>query len=696
MPRPVTCCMFLAMRPRRDAADSPVAPASGRTGVVCACLLALTLASAGAGTASDSGLAGTRLVGAGPAVSVPDGWKFHPGDDPVWAMPDFDDSEWSTVNSAFRLRRLPAPPPGWEGIGWFRIWLSADADAAARPVGVWLRQSGASELYVDGRRVHAYGTVGRDYESERAYLHSGVDWGAHTIALDMTPGTRLLAIRYSNFTAARHRHLHDAGFTLSVGDLPAMTQEAQRRTRVASATQVGFTVAGLVFAALHLALFLFYPRIRQNLYFAGATTCGAAVTFLDYQQQRVHDMHAHLALFASLRVVLPIYVCGALLFTYSIFRQHPPRFFRWYAAVCGLTAVAAAVAPVVSFLWVNIVTMAAFVETARVVVLAVMRRSSGAWIVGAGYVALVCTAAYDILLDLELFSPIAGVHNAYPYGGVGLLVSMSAYMARRFALTNHELTALNTDLEGRVTQRTAELAQANDELDARNEFIRGVFGRYLTDEIVESLLESPEKLQVGGERRTVTILMADIRGSTPLTEGLPAEDVMRLLNTFLAHMTDVIMQHEGTIDEFIGDAIMVLFGAPVWKEDHADRALACAIAMQNRMAAVNAENAENGLPPVRMGVGVNTGPVVVGNIGSARRAKYGVVGIDVVLTARIQAHAEAGQILASDAAARACASEVDTASSRQVPMKGVTEPVTLHELAGIGAPYGLRLGETGR
>ena len=200
---------------------------------------------------------------------------------------------------------------------------------------------------------------------------------------------------------------------------------------------------------------------------------------------------------------------------------------------------------------------------------------------------------------------------------------------------------------------------------------------------------------MGGERRTVTILMADIRGSTPLTEELPAEDVMRLLNTFLAHMTDVIMEHEGTIDEFIGDAIMVLFGAPVWKEDHADRALACAIAMQNRMAAVNAENAATGLPPVRMDVGVNTGPVVVGNIGSARRAKYGVVGIDVVLTARLQAHAEAGQILASDAAAQACASEVDTAGSRQVPMKGVTKPVTLHELAGIGAPYGLRLAETG-
>jgi len=112
------------------------------------------------------------------------------------------------------------------------------------------------------------------------------------------------------------------------------------------------------------------------------------------------------------------------------------------------------------------------------------------------------------------------------------------------------------------------------------------------------------------------------------------------------------------------------------------------------MDAVNAENAANGLPSVHMGIGVNTGPVVVGNIGSARRAKYGVVGIDVVLTARIQAHAEAGQILGSDAVTRACASPVDTSGTRQVPLKGVTRPMALHELAAIGAPYDARLHST--
>mgnify|MGYP001485582735 CR=1 FL=1 len=271
------------------------------------------------------------------------------------------------------------------------------------------------------------------------------------------------------------------------------------------------------------------------------------------------------------------------------------------------------------------------------------------------------------------------------------MVSMSGYLARRFATTNVELVSLNTDLEGRVTQRTEEFATASVELDARNDFIRGVFGLYLTDEIVESLLESPESLHVGGERRVVTILMADIRGSTPLTEELPAEDVMRFLNTFLAHMTDVIMEHEGTIDEFIGDAIMVLFGAPTPKPDHADRAVACAVAMQNRTHAVNQENRAAGLPALRMGIGINTGPVVVGNIGSARRAKYGVVGIDVVLAGRIQAQATAGQVLVSEATRDACGATPQIARSHEAPMKGVSKPVMLHDVTGIGRPYDLSL-----
>jgi len=653
--------------------------------------LALTALHVAADVGGELPAAPLRLDASAAPQWLTGAWSYHPGDDPAWARPELDDSAWITTRTAFR-RGSPPIPPGWEGIGWFRMRVVVDADTP-QPLGLRLYQSGASELYVDGLRTHGYGSVGLDYESEHVYMQTNADWGVAPLPIHLPHGPHVLAVRYSNHSASRHRHLQPIGFWLQLGDLSAMAAEAPRRSRLMSASQVGFTVVGLAFATLHLALFLFYPRVRQNLYFATVTGLGAVLTFVDYQHDHTPHIGTHMALFGAIRGLGLLMSCSGLLVIYSVFQQRLPRRFVWYVAVCGLSLIPASVAPGATFNWVNALLLLGLVESVRVVVLAVTRRQPGAWIVGAGYVTLAATAGYDVLLDVGLFGEIAGVSNAYPYGGVALLLSMSAYLARRFATTNHELLALNTDLEGRVTQRTEELAKANEELDTRNEFIRGVFGRYLTDEIVESLLESPESLKVGGERRTVTILMADIRGSTPLTEELPAEDVMRLLNTFLAHMTDVIMDHGGTIDEFIGDAIMVLFGAPTATPDHADRAVACAIAMQNRMATVNDENAAAGLPEVQMGVGVNTGAVVVGNIGSARRAKYGVVGIDVVLAARIQAQAAAGQILISDASREACGAPTRVSASHDTPMKGVTRPVTLHDVAGIGQPYDLQLSE---
>jgi adenylate cyclase len=155
-----------------------------------------------------------------------------------------------------------------------------------------------------------------------------------------------------------------------------------------------------------------------------------------------------------------------------------------------------------------------------------------------------------------------------------------------------------------------------------------------------------------GGKRKITMLMADLRGFTSLSERLPPERVVTLLNRYLTTMVSVIKQYQGTIDEFIGDAIFVLFGAPIWQEDDAQRAVACGIAMQLAMASVNEQNRQDGLPEIEMGIGIHTGQVVVGNIGSAERTKYGVVGSQVNLTSRIQSCTTGGQTLISEATRR--------------------------------------------
>lgn len=229
------------------------------------------------------------------------------------------------------------------------------------------------------------------------------------------------------------------------------------------------------------------------------------------------------------------------------------------------------------------------------------------------------------------------------------------------------------------------------QLELRNRFIRKTFGRYLTDEVVASLLDSPEGLQLGGERRRVTMLMADLRGFTSLAERLTPEQVMAIVNRYLGTMVEVVTPYHGTIDEFIGDGLFVIFGAPVQREDDACRAVACAVAMQLAMVSVNAQQRAEGLPEVHMGIGVHTGEVVVGNIGSDKRTKYGVVGSHVNVTARIESYSVGGQILISEAVKRELGPLLRLASQLEVAAKGVDEPLTLYEVQGIGGTYNLFL-----
>lgn len=196
----------------------------------------------------------------------------------------------------------------------------------------------------------------------------------------------------------------------------------------------------------------------------------------------------------------------------------------------------------------------------------------------------------------------------------------------------------------RMTQQLKDSYQA---LERRNEFIRKVFGRYTSDEVVEALLDSPEGLKLGGEKRTVTILMSDLRGFTALAERLEAPEVISLLNHYLSAMVEVIQQSGGTIDEIIGDSILVLFGAPVSLDDGPQRAVLCALRMQKAMQAVNDQNFRRGWPPIEMGIALHMGEVVVGNIGSVKRSKYGVVGRTINTTARIESYTVGGQIIVS-------------------------------------------------
>lgn len=229
---------------------------------------------------------------------------------------------------------------------------------------------------------------------------------------------------------------------------------------------------------------------------------------------------------------------------------------------------------------------------------------------------------------------------------------------------------------GELTRTMAEMVQGLRDRD----YVRDLFGRYVTPELAEQALSDPDALELGGQLTELTVLLSDLRGFTALSETLGPEQMVALLNRYLAQMTDVILAHGGTVNEFIGDAILVLFGAPVSQPDHALRSVRCAVAMQRAMIAFNAENEARGLPFLEMGIGVATGQVIAGNIGGERRVKYGVVGPTVNLAGRIEALTVGGQILVAEETHRRVAEHVRVPAPLQVQMKGQAKPVAVFEL----------------
>ncbi len=223
---------------------------------------------------------------------------------------------------------------------------------------------------------------------------------------------------------------------------------------------------------------------------------------------------------------------------------------------------------------------------------------------------------------------------------------------------------------------------SNERLGLVN-FIRETFGRYLSQKVVDEILASPKARQAGGSRKTITVLMADLRGFTRMSESRDPEEMVRLLNQYLEAMSRIILRYDGLIDEIIGDSILAVFGAPEAHENDPERAVACAIEMQNAMIELNREMRRQGYPDLEMGIGINTGNVILGNIGSEVRMKYGIVGDAVNRVSRIESNSTGGQVLIGETTFKQIRTRLDTASPRSMMMKGVKDPLVFYSVTAI-------------
>lgn len=217
--------------------------------------------------------------------------------------------------------------------------------------------------------------------------------------------------------------------------------------------------------------------------------------------------------------------------------------------------------------------------------------------------------------------------------------------------------------------------------------VRMTLQRYLSPSVVDDIMENREVLTLGGKRVDCTVLFADICGFTQVSHKLQPEDVVRLLNEYLSVMADIIFQHRGTLDKFIGDAVMAVFGAPVPSPNHAMDAVLAALAMQKAAKQMEDKSMRQWGAPIRIRIGLNSGIVVAGNIGSSSRMEYTIVGDNVNVASRLQASAPAGGILISGATYQRVKQHVRTQPSVAIQLKGRSEPVEVYEvLDALAAP----------
>ena len=288
----------------------------------------------------------------------------------------------------------------------------------------------------------------------------------------------------------------------------------------------------------------------------------------------------------------------------------------------------------------------------------------------------------------------------FPSFAAGLLISLIGSILVSWQMTRpvrelvngtREVAAGNLDFTVSVnlTDEIGDLARAFNEMVKGlklRDLYRRQFERYVSRQVADKVLAEPEKQFWLGERRRATILFADIRGFTAMAERLPPEEVVRRLNEYLRVMIDIVFEHEGTLDKFIGDAIMAVFGAPVSLGNDEERAVRAALAMQKAVGQLHMDWSGGGQDiPYRIGIGINTGEVVVGNIGSEHRLEYAAIGDHVNIASRLEGlnRTYGTGILVSSSTYEAVRSLVDARLVDKVAVKGRQGELEVYEIRGL-------------
>jgi adenylate cyclase len=242
---------------------------------------------------------------------------------------------------------------------------------------------------------------------------------------------------------------------------------------------------------------------------------------------------------------------------------------------------------------------------------------------------------------------------------------------------------LNQELPVRRRDELGELTAAFNEMAAslrEKELIKGAFSTYVSSQVMEQILQDPTQLALGGARKRATMVFSDIRGFTSMSESMQPEEVVSIINVYLSLQTEIVLRNDGMLDKFVGDCVMAVYGLPFAKNDDSLRAVRTAVEIQAAVKRLNEVRAKEKKRTITIGVGVNTGDVVAGNMGSQQKMDYTVIGDAVNLAARLESNAEGGTILISEATYEEVKNFVVAEKLAPIPVKGKKDKVAIYSV----------------
>lgn len=367
-------------------------------------------------------------------IWLADNWLYHTGDDTSWANPDYDDSDWESVHPTLNLRAR-YPKDGWRGIGWFRLHLKVDSTLQNKPLGMWLRHLGASEVFLDGKLIFKLGKVGKNAQEEKRF------YPQYPRTVIFSRGkNHIIAVRYSNHAQNEYmRKISGMGFSVNIGhidDAIAVKQGWSLRHK----TNMFLLITSSLFLALfHIILFFKNPKQKLNLYFTLLSVAFASHALFNFQDHFTSNPDLFVLINQLKGLTSVVLVIFQLLTIYKLFYPKLPKLFFLFSGFGIIVLLLLATASSKLHVFNTWFMILGFGEAVRVGVMHGLKRRNGYWIIFIGLVILFISMVYQMLINFQVVRPLGGIFIVYIYGFLTFLISLSIFLAQQFAQISRKL-----------------------------------------------------------------------------------------------------------------------------------------------------------------------------------------------------------------------------------------------------------------